>query len=117
MSSGGAFGRIPIARQLGIRVARAFFSSQDPAMPQQDEDVFLIIFDDQIICESFSRFVDLESYLNNEGKFFARGGTDFIPALKKMSQHITERRIQNANAYFITDGQCSENHEQIKVIR
>ena len=76
-----ALGGIGIARELGIRVARAFFSSQNSAKGQQGEEVYLIIFDDQIICESFSRCVDLESFLNNEDKFYARGGTDFIPAL------------------------------------
>ena len=33
-----------------------------------------------------------------------------------MKQHITSKQIQNANAYFITDGECSEKHEQIKII-
>jgi hypothetical protein len=62
------------------------------------------MFNDQRVCEGFSMLADLESYLNNEGKFFARGGTNFIPALEDMRDHIIRGRISNANAYFITDG-------------
>jgi hypothetical protein len=41
--------RLDIARELAIRVAKAFFSSQNPASPSQHEEALVIIFDDQII--------------------------------------------------------------------
>jgi uncharacterized protein with von Willebrand factor type A (vWA) domain len=73
--------RLDIARELAIRVARAFFSTQNPAITSQNEEALVIIFDDKVIHQSFRRFVDLENFLNDKKIFFANGGTTFTPSL------------------------------------
>ena len=41
--------RLDIARELAIRVARAFFSTQNPSITSQNEEALVIIFDDTVI--------------------------------------------------------------------
>jgi viroplasmin and RNaseH domain-containing protein len=47
-------------------------------------------------------------------KYLPNNQTDFLTALITMNSYIMDNNIKNVNAYFITDGDCTETYEEIR---